>query len=87
MKAGVGRWAHTPPAELGALAERVGAKRLVATHFGNIDTVKPVVKACLAIHMPAEMIGPELMGEVATDIMKHYHGDLILAHDLMRIDI
>jgi len=64
---------------------RVGAKRLVATHFGNFDTINPVVKACLAIHMPAEMIGPELMEEEATDIMKHYHGDLRLAHDLMRI--
>ena len=63
-KAGVGLWAHTPAAELGALAERVGAKRLVATHFGNFDTTNPVVKECLGIHRPAEMVGPELMEEV-----------------------
>lgn len=86
-KAGVGLWAHTPPAELGALAQRVGAKRLVATHFGNFDTTNPVVKEYLGIHMPIEMAGPDLLDEVAADILSTYKGDLRLAHDLMRIDL
>ena len=86
-KAGVGLWSHTPPAELGAIAQRAGVKRLVATHFANFDTTNPVVREYLAIHMPIEMVGPELMEEVAEDILKHYRGDLRLAHDLMRIDV
>ena len=86
-QAGVGIWCHTPPGELGAIAERVGAKRLVATHFSHWDTTSPIVKEYLGIHMPVDMIGPDLLDEVASDIQKTYTGDLRLAHDLMRIDI
>ena len=46
-----------------------------------------MVKEYLGIHMPIEMAGPDLLEEVATDILKNYDGDLRIAHDMMRIDL
>lgn len=86
-KANVGTWSHTSPIELGKLAQAAKAERLVATHFGSYDTTNPIVKKIMSIHMPAEIIGPDLLEEVATDIQKSYDGELRLAHDLMRIDL
>jgi ribonuclease Z len=86
-KAGIGTWAHTSPIELGKLAEETGAKSLVATHIGHYDTTNPVVKRFMAVHMPAEIIGPELLDEAVTDIRTNYGGELRLAHDLMRVDL
>ncbi len=86
-KAAVGTWAHTSPIELGKLAKAANAKSLVATHFGHFDTTNPITKKFMSIHMPEDIIGPELMDEVAIDIRKNYDGPLRLAHDLMRIDI
>ena len=86
-KAQVGTWSHTSPTELGKLAKRANCKELIATHFGHFDTTNPITKKLMAIHMPEDIIGPELMEEVVQDIRKNYTGPLRLAHDLMRIDI
>ena len=86
-KANVGTWAHTSPKELGEIARKANAKRLVATHFGSFDTSNPVVKSIMSVHMPAEIIGPALLDEVAADIRRSYRGELRLAHDNMRIDL
>ena len=86
-KAQVGTFAHTTPQELGELAVRAEVKSLVATHFGHFDTTNPVVQKFLSVHMPVDIVGPELMEEVLTDIRKGYPGELRLAHDLMRIDL
>lgn len=86
-KANVGTWAHTSPKDLGEIARKANAKRLVATHFGSFDTSNPVVKSIMSVHMPAEIIGPALLDEVAADIRRSYRGELRLAHDNMRIDL
>lgn len=83
----VGTWAHTSPTELGRLAAEARAKSLVATHFGSYDTTNPVVRRLMSVHMPADIIGPDLLDEVASDIRAGYRGELRLAHDLMRIDL
>lgn len=85
--AGIGTWSHTSPAALGALASRAGVRRLVATHFAPWETTNPVLKTHLAPHVPIEMVGPHLMGEAVLDIRKHYDGELVIARDLMRIDL
>ena len=86
-KAQVGTWSHTSPTELGKLAQRSGAKRLVATHFGSYDSVNPVVQKIMSVHMPREIMGPHQLDLVARDIKENYTGELRLAHDLMRIDL
>lgn len=86
-QSGVGTFSHTSPIELGKLATRANAKRLVATHFGHFDSLSPVIKRAAGNHLPVELMGPHMLDEVATDIRKHYSGELRLAHDLMRIDL
>ena len=86
-KSGVGTYSHTSPLELGKLATRANAKSLVATHFGHFDSTSPVLKRAAGNHLPVELMGPHMLDEVATDIRKHYSGELRLAHDLMRIDL
>ena len=83
----VGTWSHTSPNELGKIATKAGAKKLVATHFGSYDTTNPVVRKIMGVHMPIDIIGPERLDEVAADIAANYKGDMRLAHDLMRIDL
>ncbi len=83
----IGTYAHTSPTELGKLATRAGVKNLVATHFGHFDTTSPVLKRYLAKHMPIELVGPEFMERVVSDIRRYYDGPLRMAHDLMRIDL
>ena len=84
---GMGHYGHTSPSELGELAARAGARSLVATHFGSFDTSSAVLKKAAAMHLPAELVGPHLLDEVAADIRRHYRGPLRLARDLMRIDL
>ena len=86
-KSGVGTFSHTSPTELGKLATRANAKRLVATHFGHFDSTSPVIKRAAGAHLPVELMGPHMLDEVARDIRAHYNGELRLAHDLMRIDL
>jgi len=86
-KARVGTWSHTSPIELGKLAKAANAKCLIATHSGHFDTTNPITKKLMSIHMPEDIIRPDLMEEVVADIRKNYDGPLQLAHDLMRIDI
>jgi ribonuclease Z len=86
-KVEIGTYAHTSPTELGKLAARVGAKSVVATHFGHFDTTSPILKGYLAKHMPIELVGPQFMESVVRDIRKHYAGPLAMARDLMRIDL
>ena len=83
----IGTYAHTSPLELGKLAVRARVKSLVATHFAHFDTTSPVLKRYLAKHMPIELVGPEFMETVVTDIRRHYDGPLRMAHDLMPIDL
>jgi ribonuclease Z len=86
-KANVGTWSHTSPKQLGEIAVRSGCKSLVATHFGSFDTTNPVVKDMMSVHMPRDMIGPQALEDVVTDIRKIYKGELRIAHDGMRIDL
>ena len=86
-KAGIGTWAHTSPVDLGKIAVSARAKSLVATHFGHFDTTNPVLKKHLEKHMPVELVGPEFMEDVVTDIRRTYKGPLRIASDLMRIDL
>jgi ribonuclease Z len=37
--------------------------------------------------MPIELVGPEFMEDVVSDIRRSYNGPLRMAHDLMRIDL
>ena len=83
--ANVGTWSHTSPVQLGEIAARTGCKSLVATHIGSYDTINPTVRDMMSVHMPREIIGPDLMDDVAADIRKSYTGDLRLAVDGMRI--
>lgn len=85
--AGIGTWSHTGPTQLGALASRAGVRRLVATHFAPWETTNPVLKRHLAPHAPIERVGPQVMDEVVRDIRKQYDGELLIARDLMRIDL
>ncbi len=85
--ANVGTWAHTSPVQLGERAVRSGCKSLIATHFGSFDTTNPVVREMMSVHMPEDIIGPDLMDDVARDIRRYYKGDLRLAVDGMRIDL
>jgi ribonuclease Z len=86
-KIGIGTWAHTSPLDLGKIAVQARVKSLVATHFGHFDTTNAVLKKHLAKHMPIELVGPEFMEDVVTDIRRTYKGPLRIAHDLMRIDL
>jgi ribonuclease Z len=86
-KIGIGTWAHTSPVDLGIIAQRSGAKALVATHFGHFDTTYEVLKKHMASHMPIELVGPQFMEDVVADIRKSYKGPLHIARDLMRIDL
>jgi ribonuclease Z len=86
-KSGVGTYAHTSPLQLGKLASRANAKRLVATHFGHFDSTSPVIKRAAGAHLPVDLMGPHLLDEVARDIRRDFSGELLLAHDLMRIDL
>ncbi|MGC1779433.1 MAG: MBL fold metallo-hydrolase [Xanthobacteraceae bacterium] len=87
IKSGVGTAAHTSPTELGQIAQRAGAKSLVATHFGHFDSLSPVLKRAAANHLAVDQMGPEQLDAMARDIRAHYSGTLRLAHDLMRIDL
>jgi ribonuclease Z len=85
--AGIGTWAHTSPVDLGKIATAAKVKSLVATHFGHFTTTNPILKKLLSPHMPIELVGPGFMEEVVHDIRRNWHGELRIAHDLMRIDI
>lgn len=84
---GIGTSDHTSPLELGRLAADANARMVVATHFGHFDTTSPVLRRFLAHHMPIGLVGPQFMDSVVRDIRRHYAGPLLLAHDLMRIDV
>jgi ribonuclease Z len=86
-KAGIGTWAHTSPLDLGKIAVASRAKSLVATHFGHFDTTNGILRRHLEKHMPIELVGPQFMEDVVTDIRRTYKGPLRIAHDLMRIDL
>lgn len=87
LKSGVGTASHTSPTELGKIAQRAGAKSLVATHFGHFDSLSPVLKRAAGNHLPVDAMGPEQLDFMARDIRAHYKGALRLAQDLMRIDL
>lgn len=86
-KANIGTWAHTSPEDAGRIASRTGVKCLVPSHFAHFDNTSPVVRKYLKTHFPEGILGPELLDSVVKDIRKHYSGTLMLAHDLMRIDL
>lgn len=86
-KTNVGIFAHTSPTDLGKLATKAGAKRLLATHFGHFECTTPLMKRVAKHHFPVEEMGPQLMDDVVRDIRKHYTGPLQMANDLLRIDL
>ena len=86
-RVGVGTSAHTSPLALGEIATRAQVKSLIATHFGHFDASNPILRKIMALHMPADQIGPELLDEMVADIRQNYAGPLQLARDLMRIEI
>ncbi len=86
-KVGIGTWAHTSPTEFGRIAVESRAKQAVATHFGHFETTNPVLRKHMAKHMPIELVGPEFMEDVVTDIRSRYKGPLHIARDGMRIDL
>lgn len=86
-KTKVGTFAHTPPSALGKIAKDAGVKKLVATHFGHFESTNPMILKAAKNHMPVELMGPHMMDDVVRDIRKNYDGELLLAHDLMRIDL
>lgn len=86
-RTGVGIFAHTSPTELGELATRARAKRLLATHFGHFDSTSPLIKRIAVHHFPVDQMGPHLLDDMVRDIRKGYAGELRIAHDLMRIDL
>lgn len=86
-KTNVGIFAHTSPTDLGKLATKASAKRLLATHFGHFECTTPLMKRVAKHHFPVEEMGPHLMDDVVRDIRKHYTGPLQMAHDLLRIDL
>jgi ribonuclease Z len=87
LKSGVGTAAHTSPTELGRIAQRAGAKSLVATHFGHFDSLSPVLKRAAGNHLPVDAMGPEQLDFMARDIRASFKGTLRLAQDLMRIEL
>ena len=86
-KVGVGTSAHTSPADLGTLAARAGVKALVPYHFGHFDTTNPLLRRHLALHMPIEIVGPDLFEEVVADLRQSYDGPVHLARDGLRFDL
>ena len=85
-KGNVGIHAHTPPTDLGKIAQQAGVK--IGRHsFRSFDSTSPMIKTAGAPHMPVDLMGPHLMDDVVRDIRKNYDGELLLAHDLMRIDL
>ena len=86
-KTGVGTVAHTSPLELGRLATSAGVKSLVATHIGHVDSLSPVLKRAASKHLPVDLMGPQQIDSMITDIRKEFSGPVRVAHDLMRIDL
>ena len=86
-KSGVGTFAHTSPLELGRIATEAGARMLVATHIGHVDSLSPVLKRAAGKHLPVELMGPHQIDAMVADLRKNFTGPVRVAHDLMRIDL
>ncbi|MEQ8695213.1 MAG: hypothetical protein RLT05_01480, partial [Bauldia litoralis] len=86
-KVGIGTWAHTSPSEFGRIATESRAKQAVATHFGHFETTNTILRKHMAKHMPIELVGPEFMDDVVTDIRSKYSGPLHIARDGMTIHL
>lgn len=84
---GVGTFSHSTPAEAGMIAQRAGVKCLVANHIVHYDNPSPIVQKYLKSHFPPGMISADLLDSLIDDIKSVYGGHVLLAHDLMRIDI
>jgi len=84
---GIGTFSHSTPREAGRIAQRAGVERLVANHIVHYDNPSPIVHKYLKSHFPPGMIGAELLDSVIKDIQSEYDGHVLLAHDLMRIDV
>jgi ribonuclease Z len=70
---------HTSPAQLGAIAEKAGVKKLVATHL------PPYTSSAGAVAMSQKYYGsrrgPEIWDEFLASMRRHYRGPVILASD------
>jgi ribonuclease Z len=78
---GIGTFSHTSPLQLGAIARDAGVKHLVATHIGHWDSTNPIVRKLAAKHMPVEIMGPQLIDQIVTDIRQSYDGPVQVARD------
>lgn len=86
-KNGIGTFSHTSPRELGRIARDAGVKTLIATHIGHWDSTNPIVRKLAAQHMPVEIMGPQLIDQVITDIREAYDGPLHIAKDLLTVTV
>lgn len=86
-KSQVGTFSHTSPSDLGRLAVEAGAKQVVATHIGHVDSLSPVLKRAAGKHLPVDLMGPHQIDAFVSEIRSVYRGPLQIAHDLMRIDL
>ena len=86
-RSGIGTASHTSPRELGRIARDANVGHLIATHIGHWDTTNPILRKLAARHMPAEMMGPHLLDQVAEDIREAYDGPIQIAKDLLTITV
>lgn len=86
-KSGIGTASHTSPRELGQIARDAGVGHLIATHIGHWDTTNPILRKLAARHMPADIMGPQLLDQVVSNIRETFDGPVQTAKDLLTIHI
>jgi ribonuclease Z len=86
-KSGIGTASHTSPRELGKIARDANVGHVIATHIGHWDTTNPILRKLAARHMPAEIMGPQLLDQVIADIQSSFDGPVQVAKDLLTISI
>ncbi len=70
---------HTSPAQLGAIAEKAGVGKLVATHLPPYTSSAGAVAMSHKYYGPRR--GPEIWDEFLASMRRHYSGPVILASD------
>jgi hypothetical protein len=75
-------------------SDRIGTARKASRRqepgcyaFRSFRLASPVLKRAAGKHLPVELMGPEQLDNMVSDIRLSYVGPLRLAHDLMRIEL